>query len=97
MAEDPLVRCDVIFRGRVQGVGFRHTTTVVAKPYPINGYVMNLRDGSVRMVAEGSRATVSEVIRRVVDAMEGYVEDKTETWGTATGEFSDFGVRYEGR
>lgn len=97
MPPESPVRCDVIFRGRVQGVGFRHATTVIAKPYPISGYVINLRDGSVRLVAEGPRATVSELIRKVVEAMEGCVEGKTETWGAATGEFSGFGVRYEGR
>ena len=53
-------RVDVEFRGRVQGVGFRATTAVVISQYPLYGYVMNLRSGGVRLVAEGSRTVVSK-------------------------------------
>ena len=97
MAEGNVVRCTVIFRGRVQGVGFRFTATDVAKSFSVTGYVMNLRDGTVRMEAEGSREDVTRMIRRVLEAMRGQVADHSEEWGTATGEFPEFGVRYEGR
>jgi acylphosphatase len=96
MAIEKPVRCDVVFRGRVQGVGFRFTTAEVAKRFMVSGYVMNLRDGTVRMVAEGAKAEVSKMIRSVRNEMEGYVLEHAEEWGTATGEFPDFRIRHEG-
>jgi acylphosphatase len=96
MATESPVRCEVLFRGHVQGVGFRHTTTVVVSNYPLTGYVINLRDGGVRMMVEGPRTTVSLAIRRVVDAMGPYITDHKETWLPATGEFRGFEIRHEG-
>ena len=97
MAEGNVVRCTVIFRGRVQGVGFRFTTENIATSFRVTGYVMNLRDGTVRMQVEGSREDVTLMIRRVLDTMRGHVADHSKEWGTATGEFREFGIRYEGR
>jgi acylphosphatase len=48
------MRYDVIFRGRVQGVGFRATARHIAARHPrVAGWVRNEADGSVRLVAEG--------------------------------------------
>ena len=58
---------------------------------------MNLRDGTVRLEAEGSRTDVSELIRSVLDEMGGLVVGHEESWGSATGELPDFAVRREAR
>ena len=97
MSVESPVRCEVIFRGHVQGVGFRFTVADVANNYPISGYVINLRDGTVRLIAEGLRKDVSQLIRGVQGAMSGYITGSSESWGAATGEFPAFEVRYEGR
>ena len=39
--------------GRVQGVGFRYWTAQQARRYNLDGWVCNLRDGSVELVAQG--------------------------------------------
>ena len=44
---------EVIFVGRVQGVGFRWTTKNLADGFEVTGYVKNLPNGTVEMVAEG--------------------------------------------
>ncbi|RLG16203.1 acylphosphatase [Nanoarchaeota archaeon] len=41
--------------GRVQGVGFRFSTKLVAKRLGIKGWVRNLPDGSVEVLAEGDK------------------------------------------
>jgi acylphosphatase len=58
---------------------------------------MNLRSGGVRLVAEGSRTIVSKAIQELRERMKGNIQDSTETWGTPTGEFAGFRVRYEDR
>lgn len=95
MGRSPAVRCEARFRGRVQGVGFRHTTTIVAKRFPVVGYVSNVRDGSVRLVVEGDRESVSSMIQAMGEAMPGHIQDVEQAWSPPTGEFRGFEVRYE--
>lgn len=44
----------IIFKGRVQGVGFRYTTNGIAKNFEVVGYVKNLADGSVEVFVESA-------------------------------------------
>ena len=60
-----MVRCEVIFKGRVQGVGFRYTAQEYAQSLGLTGYIRNLGDGSVQMVAEGEEKTVAELIKKL--------------------------------
>jgi acylphosphatase len=57
----PQVRA--IVKGHVQGVFFRATTRDVARDLGIYGFVRNLEDRSVEVVAEGSREKLDELIR----------------------------------
>lgn len=43
----------VFFEGRVQGVGFRYTVRHLAKGYDVIGWVRNLPDGRVELLAGG--------------------------------------------
>lgn len=45
--------------GHVQGVGFRYSTLDVARQFRVTGYVMNLPDGAVEIVAEGPSSEVA--------------------------------------
>ena len=42
-----------VYRGRVQGVGFRATVQGLARSFAIHGWVRNCEDGSVECVIEG--------------------------------------------
>ncbi|MFM8807561.1 MAG: acylphosphatase, partial [Chthoniobacterales bacterium] len=43
----------VFYEGRVQGVGFRYTARRVAAGFDVSGYVRNLSDGRVELLASG--------------------------------------------
>jgi acylphosphatase len=82
-------------RGVVQGVGFRMYTQRQATRLGINGYVRNLPDGNVEIVAEGDAA----VVDRLVDwARNGPPSSRVEgvdvTDEAPTGEFDGFSARY---
>lgn len=47
-----------IFAGRVQGVGFRYRTSRIARKYPISGFVKNLPDGTVELMAQANDKTI---------------------------------------
>ena len=82
----------VLFRGRVQGVGFRQTTHALAKMFPVKGYVRNLPDGRVEMVLEGDIIDVDAFIGRIGGMMGDNVEDQEEE-EIPTQNFATFEIR----
>ena len=44
----------ILFSGQVQGVGFRYTAHRTAGRYNVTGFVRNLPDGDVEMLAQGA-------------------------------------------
>ncbi len=87
-------RATVLFGGDVQGVGFRYTTARLARGFKVSGYVQNLADGRVRLVAEGERREVEGFIEAVRQDLGGYIGDTQTDWEPATGEFAGFRVRF---
>jgi acylphosphatase len=87
-------RVDVRFTGHVQGVGFRSTTLGIAQRRPVAGFVQNLPDGSVRMVAEGESTELKGLIADVQRAFDGHLRETLEDRQPASGEFAGFTIRY---
>ena len=56
------IRTHLIIEGRVQGVWFRDSTRNEAIRLNCTGWVKNRFDGSVELVAEGSREEVKKLI-----------------------------------
>ena len=65
----------VIFKGQVQGVGFRFTAYSLAKRYRLNGYVKNLPDATVEVVLQGTDDSITACIR---DLQDTYIVRKTK-------------------
>jgi acylphosphatase len=89
-----LERREVIFRGRVQGVGFRYTTRQIAARFRVVGFVRNQPDGTVQLVVEGEPAELDRFIQAVAGEFDGYITDQTSRVAPTTGEFSHFSVRH---
>jgi len=90
----PQVRALVRVRGLVQGVNYRWFTQRFASELDLRGYVKNMPDGSVEVVAEGERSAVEQLL----DALRGgppsaVVETVECEWATPSGEFERFEVR----
>ena len=66
----------VTYSGRVQGVGFRYTCQRLAKGFAVGGYVRNLPNGNVELVAEGEDDQVEMFLDAVAERMTGYIEDQ---------------------
>lgn len=56
------MRRTVVYSGRVQGVGFRAAAVSVAAGHSVTGYVKNLPDGRVELVAEGAPEEVERFL-----------------------------------
>jgi acylphosphatase len=61
-----MIARQVIFEGRVQGVGFRYTVKDLARGFDVCGWVKNLADGSVELQVMGSEPDVSAFIREII-------------------------------
>lgn len=55
MAQPDLAHLRMLVRGRVQGVFFRHAAAQEARELGLRGWVKNLANGEVEIVAEGPR------------------------------------------
>ena len=60
-----LLQMHVIFRGDVQGVGFRAITQHYALQLGLSGTVQNLSDGSVELYARGSREQLDKLLNLI--------------------------------
>jgi acylphosphatase len=86
-------RRHVFYRGQVQGVGFRFTARQIAQQFAISGYVHNLPDGRVELIAEGEPEEIERLLSEIQSAMRGYITDVQTRQLAATGEFSSFEIR----
>ncbi len=87
-------RAHIFYLGKVQGVGFRFTAEAVARDLGVVGWVRNLRDGKVEVLAEGEETTLKEFLEKVTQEMAGYIRDVEIYWEQPTGEFNDFGIKF---
>lgn len=88
-----MIRRRVIYRGAVQGVGFRWTARRAASGGAVTGYVRNLADGGVELVVEGEAAKVAALVAEIEERMREYIGRSETVESEATGEFSCFEIR----
>ncbi|MGE5540870.1 MAG: acylphosphatase [Bacillota bacterium] len=89
-------RLEAIVSGRVQMVMFRDFTQRKASGLKLTGWVKNLPEGTVHVVAEGPRTKLEKLLEKLhhgpllarVDAVE-------VRWLPSTGEFNKFRIAYE--
>lgn len=85
----------MIVSGRVQGVWFRATTRDSARKLGVNGYVRNLPDGTVEIVAQGEESQLEALEKWAWQGPSGASVTAVEATECATEEeFSGFEVRY---
>lgn len=88
-------RLTALVRGDVQGVGYRYFARREASALGLRGFVRNLPDRSVEVVAEGERSLLQQfvgVLRRGPSA--AIVEAVDTAWSNAEGTFSGFQIRH---
>ena len=83
-----------IAQGRVQGGNYRAFVSRNAVRFSLTGYVRNLPDNSVEIVAEGDRTQLEKLIEYLKQGPPGArVDDLAVAWSGYIGQYSDFTVR----
>jgi acylphosphatase len=94
MANKSGQRSTVYYSGNVQGVGFRFTTRSIAQRFAVIGYVRNLSDGRVHLVAEGAKPEIDAFLKDVRERFSDHLRDEKIDVGPATGEFRSFEIQH---
>lgn len=81
------------FSGHVQGVGFRAATQRLARGSGVEGFVQNLPDGRVEVVATAEAASIDRLIERLKGMFGGGISGVERLPGVAAEEFSGFHIR----
>lgn len=87
-------RLRLLISGRVQGVGFRSAARRQANELHLTGYIRNLTDGRVEVIAEGRRGAL-EIFSRWVGEGPSFarVDDISSSWEVSKKIFSAFEIR----
>jgi acylphosphatase len=92
-----MARLEASVRGRVQGVGFRYFVAARAARMGLTGFVANDQDGSVRVVVEGPRSDLEDLLESLYEGpASALVERVIEDWLPYTGHWGTFSIESSG-
>ena len=88
-----LKRVELLISGMVQGVGFRYYAYQKAQQLHVTGWVRNLPDSRVQVLAEGEREVLEDFISKLKAGPNfSVVQDIDISWSESIGQFSSFQV-----
>jgi acylphosphatase len=83
-------RIQVIYSGKVQGVGFRWKVLQIAKKYAVSGYVRNLNNGKVELLVEGKDSQAGKMVEEVDTELKNYWYSQEREWKHGEPHFKEF-------
>jgi len=84
-------RLTLIVSGKVQKAGYRDRVIELAMSLGLTGFAQNLKDGRVRVIAEGNKKDLEHLVKAAsIKNTLIHVEDMEISYSEPTGEFSDF-------
>lgn len=87
-------RIHIFYSGRVQGVGFRFTAVDTARRLGVSGWVRNVPDGRVEIIAEAQRKRLDEFSDALSGYFRKYITDIELSRESPTGEFDGFIIQW---
>ncbi len=89
-----VLRLNLSIQGRVQGVFYRASTAEKARSLGLQGWVRNVSDGSVELLAEGQKGALQELLDWCHEGPPAArVTHIQEAWSEAKGMAAGFEVR----
>ena len=84
----------VIYKGNVQGVGFRYTARQIAGKYDVKGWVYNAPEGTVEVEVEGEFGQVNEFLTDLKERFHGEIEDVESKENNCFFNYTEFKIRF---
>lgn len=85
---------DIIFRGRVQGVGFRYTACRIAGKYDLTGFVRNRPDGTVEALMQGTAHKIELCLDEIKDHFGHHIREVTANDLPVNPRYTNFQISY---
>ena len=86
-------RAHLYYSGRVQGVGFRYRVWDMAQGLKVRGWVKNLPDSRVELLAEAEESVLKEFLDKINEYFFRYIQDADISWEPALNDFKDFNIK----
>jgi len=80
------------FSGQVQGVGLRYSVKEIADSLGLTGFVKNLPDGRVELLAEGNKVNLEKLLDEIKETFA--IQDVKITWQDADNKYSSFKIDF---
>jgi len=88
-------RAHVFYSGHVQGIGFRYTAQDIAEGLGLKGWVKNLSDGRVEIVADGDEEDLKDFLDKISKGQLGrYIKNADVSWEKPAKEFDSFEIAF---
>ncbi len=83
---------EILFKGQVQGVGFRYTAKQISRRFDVVGTIENLPDGRVKLRMEGELSEIEGFYGALLEQTPGSVTDAERIGKPYRGEFTGFEI-----
>lgn len=87
-------RYHIIFKGRVQGVGFRFQVKMLADRIGLTGSVRNLYDGNVEVYIQGNETEILDFFKGIENINFAIIDSKNIDEVSVIEDESDFQIVY---
>jgi acylphosphatase len=87
------IHLNIVVKGKVQGVFFRHGTKAVADQLGVTGWVRNEKDGSVCIEAEATEMMMKNFLMWCNDGTDRAVVESVETSEAELQNYTNFIVK----
>ena len=89
------MRALIIVQGIVQGVGYRFFVIEKAREYKLRGYVRNLPNGTVEVMAEGDKGMLQDFIEQLkVGPISAHITGIDVKWFDNELGFENFDIKF---
>ena len=95
---DYMKRITTVVSGNIQNVGYRAKVIPIAKAFGLTGFVQNLVDGRVKIIAEGEDSNLDRFLHSIAIKNTLINVEKVEVeHADATGDFAEFSIFFDGQ
>ena len=89
------MKAEIVVQGVVQGVGYRFFVLNQARLFDVKGYVRNMPNGTVQVVAEGKKGIVQDFIERLrIGPLSAHVTGVDVKWDEKDSGYTEFRLQY---
>ena len=82
------------YSGQVQGIGFRFTVRGIAQELRVGGWVRNMPDGRVEVVAQTDARTLKDFLDKIYACFSRHIQEVDVQQLAAEGSYQDFEIRF---